>query len=136
MVESPDGVVAEEAGLLRARRAGRRSPSTARLGGAEALRELLQTLGAQRVLFLVVEPSASWSALTASSSASVHLSSSQSVPVTVASACCAAVTTAGDAVAVDAAHRDDADVVAEQATAHRERLHVADHALRAGRCDR
>ncbi len=32
------------------------------------------------------------------------------------------------AVAVDAAHRDDADVVADQPAAHRERLQVADHA--------
>ena len=37
--------------------------------------------------------------------------------MTVASACCAAVTTAVDAVAVDAAHRDDADVVADEAAA-------------------
>ena len=47
----------------------------------------------------------------------------------VASACCAAVTTADDPVAVDAAHRDHADVVAGEAPLDRERLQVADQSL-------
>ena len=62
-------------------------------------------------------PSAVCSAFTSSSLASAHLSSSQSVPVTVASACWRRGIDRLDAVAVDAAHRDDTDVVADEPVA-------------------
>ena len=66
------------------------SPS-ARSGVCEPLASCCRPSVRSVALLFVVEPSASCSAFTASSSASAHLSSSQSMPVTVAPACCAAV---------------------------------------------
>ena len=92
-------------------------------------------------LFLVSDPSAVCRSFTSSGLARAHLSSSQSVPVTVASACWAADDHRLGAVTVDTAHRDDAELVADEPAAHRERLQVLDHAAQllvlarqAGRC--